>query len=503
MLAFAMLIALIANPTPNPALVHHPVSTKILAAQQKFDEGLTLVYAFNRAEARKRFEEAAQLDPKLAIAWWGVALGVGPNINERMKPDDLLAAHAALAKAQALEPDASPEERRYIAALAVRYPADITADTRKPYAAYRDAMKSLAADYPADLDASVLYAESIMDLGGLAYTGGAPSAQDQTIVSVLSAVLARDPHHVGANHYLIHAWDHAGYGERALASADYLSGLTYEPAASHLQHMPGHTYLDVGDLGALENVGRLSSLLDDAYAKDLGVDPFSLTYHRHNLDFWAGGALLIDERGEIDQATAEYTAGHNVGAILIYAREHDYALVDAFPQPKEPKGFAIAEWHYARCISALGRADVAAATLELSGLDAFIKARYHMPPIDFPVAALAHARVAHALGDDATAIALFHRALDEAKDYSPESFPPWYYPAGEWLGDILLERGDLDGAEAAFRDDLKRTPNNARVLYGLMRTLMREGRLAEVRALAPKIAANWRGDSIDLHAPDF
>jgi Flp pilus assembly protein TadD len=498
--AFALFVALLTSTTPFPALVHHQVSTKVAGAAQKFDEGLTLVYSFNRQEARKRFEEAARLDPKLAIAWWGVALAVGPNINEKMKADDLSAARDALVKAQALQSGASPEEQRYIAALALRYPADVDAGTAQPYAAYRDAMKALATDYPDDLDASVLYAESIMDLGGLAYVNHAPSADHDTIVAVLNAVLARDSHNVGANHYLIHAWDHAGVADRALASANYLSGLNYEPADSHLQHMPGHTYLDVGDLGSLEDVGRLSSLDDDAYAKSLGVDPFTLVYHRHDLDFWAGGALLIDDRGEIDQSTAEYVAGHDGGALMIYARERDFADVDAYPKPGGP---ALSAWRYARFLSALGRADIAAATRELAALDAILEMRFGKAPTDIPQGALAHARLAHALGDDATAISLLHLSLDEARDRPPEEFSPWFYPAGEWLGDILLQRGDLDGAETAFRDDLKRTPNNPRTLYGLMRTLTREGRLDDARALAPQIAANWRGDSTDLHAPDI
>jgi tetratricopeptide (TPR) repeat protein len=503
MLALAVLAALIANPGPNPALVHHAVSTKVAAAQQKFDEGLTLIYAFNRKEARKRFEESATLDPTLAMAWWGVALGVGPNINEEMSADDLSVARDALAKAKALETGASPEERRYIDALAVRYPATVKDATYPPYTAYRGAMKSVAADYPDDLDASVLYAESIMDVEGAPFVDGVQSADDATVAKILSAVLARDSQHIGANHYLIHAWDRAGRAAPALPSANYLSGLSYEPADSHLQHMPGHTYLDVGDFSSLENVGRLSSLLDDAYAKTLGVEPFTLEYHRHDLDFWAGGALMLDDRGEIDQSTAEYKIAGNTGAMLIYARERDYVDLDAFPKPKVMGGRALVEWHYARFLSALARSDIAGATRESSAIDKAIRERLEVAPIDVPIGALVHGRLAHALGDDASAVTLLKRALDETKDDPPESFAPWFYPAGEWLGDIYLQRGDLAGAEAAFRKELERIPNDARVMYGLMRTLTREGRLDDARALAPKIAANWSGDPVDLHAPDI
>jgi tetratricopeptide (TPR) repeat protein len=503
MLALVLFLAAMTSPTSKLALVHHPVTTKIAAAQEKFDEGLTMIYAFNRKEARKRFADAASLDPNLAMAWWGVALGAGPNINESMDKADLAVAQDALAKAQALEAGASPEEQRYIAALALRYPATIDASTAKPYAAYRDAMKQLSADFPDDDDAAVLYAESIMDLGGLVYSKEKPSPEDQTIVSVLSTVVGRDPGHVGADHYLIHAWDHAGYGSRALASANYLAALNYEPAASHLAHMPGHTYLDVGDFDSLENTARNSVTLDDAYAKSLGVEPFSLYYHRHNLDFWAGAALMLDDVGEVDQATAEFVAAHSTGAMMIYARERDFAHVDAYPAPDPGKPYAVFEYHYARMLSALSRSDNAAAARELAGVDAVIRTSFKSAPTDVPEGALAHARMAHALGDDATAVTLLRHALDVSKDDPPEEFAPWFYPAGEWLGDILFEKGDFEGAEAAFRADLKRTPNNARVLYGLSRALEREGRRDEARALAPLIAANWRGDSTDLHAPNI
>lgn len=497
----ALALGLAAAPT---AIVHHPVSTKIAAAQQRFDEGLTLVYSFNRSEARERFEDAAKLDPKLAMAWWGVALAVGPNINEAMSAADRDAAAGALAKATALAGGASAEERRYIDALAHRYPspAQAAADTAHGYPAYRDAMKALTSDFPNDLDAATLYAESIMDVDTVRFVHGAPAAAQTAVVRILDSVLERDPHHLGANHYLIHAWDHAGDAHHALASATYLADLNYEPAQSHLQHMPAHTFLDVGDLANVTRVGRLSSLDDDGYAKAKGIDPFSLRYHRHNLDFWAGGAFLTGERGEIDQSLAEYTAGHDSGAALILARESRFTEADAVPRPVHGT-YALLEWHYARTLSAVGRDDLIAAQREVTAIDVITVAQGTKHPTDDSLDAIAHARLAHALGRDAEAIDLLRACIAKTADDPPEAFAPWSFPAGEWLGDILLERGDLAGAEEAFRADLARTPNNPRVQYRLMRTLTYEGRLDDARVLAPQVAAHWLGDSTDLHEPDL
>src|ERR1051325_4137159 len=146
---------------PGLGDVHHPVSTTNPKAQQFFDQGLKLVYGFNHDEARKAFQRAAEIDPKLAMAWWGVALTLGPNYNLPVDPEREKAGYDAVQKAIALRANASEPERAYINALAVRYSNDPNADLHALDRAYRDAMKQLAMHYPDDLDATTLYAESI------------------------------------------------------------------------------------------------------------------------------------------------------------------------------------------------------------------------------------------------------------------------------------------------------------------------------------------------------
>ena len=76
--------------------LHRPITTKSAEAQQYFDQGLTLVYAFNHDEAIRSFKQAAKLDPDCAMAWWGVALALGPNYNIDVTPETEVAAHQAI-----------------------------------------------------------------------------------------------------------------------------------------------------------------------------------------------------------------------------------------------------------------------------------------------------------------------------------------------------------------------------------------------------------------------
>src|SRR5437762_551959 len=235
---------------PGLGDVHHPVSTKNRQAQQFFDQGLNLVFGFNHDEARRSFQRAAGLDPKLAMAWWGVALTLGPNYNLPVDPAREKAGYEAVQRALALQENASEPEKGYINALAVRYSNDPKADLPALDVAYKEAMGKLAARYPDDLDAATLYAESAMNLHPwhLWSPDGKPNVGTEEIVSVLESVLKRNPDHLGANHYYIHAVEASSHPERALPSAQRLEKLA--PAAGHLVHMPAHIYARVGDHAA-------------------------------------------------------------------------------------------------------------------------------------------------------------------------------------------------------------------------------------------------------------
>src|SRR6202790_3799439 len=185
--------------------VHHPVSTSNPEAQKFFDQGLRLIYAFNHDEAARSFQRAGELDPKLAIAYWGIAEAVGPNYNDPASEDRFKQAHEAIQKAVDLSGDASAAERGYILAMAKRFPADPKSDRRKAAEDYRDAMREVVKNNPDDLDAATLFAESGMDLHpwGLWHQDGTPEAGTEEIVTTLESVINPDPNHLGAPHYNI------------------------------------------------------------------------------------------------------------------------------------------------------------------------------------------------------------------------------------------------------------------------------------------------------------
>ena len=251
--------------------LHHPVSTKNAQAQQFFDQGLRLIYAFNHDEAARSFQRAADLDPKLAIAYWGVAEAVGPNYNDPASDERFEAAHEAIQKAVDLSANASPAEQAYIQAMAMRFPADPKADRRKAAEDYHDAMREVVKNFPDDLDAATLFAESGMNLHpwGLWHADGTPEAGTEEIVATLESVIKRDPNHMGAVHYYIHAVEASPSPERALAGANRLAA--HGAGAGHLVHMPAHVYIRTGDYEAAVKTNQAAAAADRAYIKASGA----------------------------------------------------------------------------------------------------------------------------------------------------------------------------------------------------------------------------------------
>ena len=185
---------------PGMGRHHHPISTRNPEAQKFFDEGLTLIFAFNHEEAIRSFERAAAIDPRAAMPYWGIAVALGPNINMDVDPAGEKRAFDAAQKALSIAASAPENERAYIEALSRRYSGDPKADLKKLAVDYKNAMGEVMKRYPDDLAAATLYAESMMDLRPwqLWTPDGKPAEGTEEIVSVLESVLKRDPSHIGA-----------------------------------------------------------------------------------------------------------------------------------------------------------------------------------------------------------------------------------------------------------------------------------------------------------------
>ncbi|MGB0037210.1 MAG: hypothetical protein WBP79_17220, partial [Candidatus Acidiferrales bacterium] len=345
--------------------LHHPITTASPEAQRFFDQGLTLVYAFNHDEAVRSFRRAAELDPKAAMPWWGVALALGPNYNDDVNLAREKAAFDAIQKAKSLAGAGTEIERAYITTLAVRYTDDPKPDLKKLATDYSRAMKTLSQRFPDDPDAATIYAESMMNLRpwGLWNLDGTPSDGTLEILAVLESVLARYPDHIGANHYYIHAVEASPHPAWALPSAHRLATLV--PAAGHLVHMPSHIYSRVGDFEAAEKANADAVAVDRAYLETTGaLGIYPAMYYSHNLHFLAYSAMQAgnfatavkasDALAENIRTRAQgmpdsMTAGFTSFKWDVLGRFRKYQELLSSPAPPPDALFLQILWHYSRC----------------------------------------------------------------------------------------------------------------------------------------------------------
>ena len=273
--------------------LHHPVSTTNPEAQQFFDQGLRLVYAFNHEEAVRSFQHAAELDPRLAMAWWGVALAAGPNYNLPVDPEHEKIAADAVDKARSLDSSASQIEKDYIEAIAKRFSHSAQPDYKQLNLDYANAMRMLSHKYPDDLDAATLFADSMMNLRPwkLWNADGTSAPGTDEILTTLQSVLRRDPNHIGAMHLYIHAVEASPHPELALAQAQQIASLA--PAAGHLVHMPAHIYERVGNYDGARQQNADAAKADEDYAAATGSQGmYMMMYYTHNLHFGAISASM-------------------------------------------------------------------------------------------------------------------------------------------------------------------------------------------------------------------
>jgi tetratricopeptide (TPR) repeat protein len=479
--------------------VHHPVSTDRVAAQEAFDRGLTMIYAYAPDEAQLSFELAAKLDPSLAMAWWGIALAHGPNINNEPELEATHQAAEALRHASELaRSHATAEEQAYIAALSTRYSSEPQPDFDQLAANYRDAMRALVAAHPEDADAGALYAEALMDLHPwrLWSNAGAPAPGTEELVSMLEAHLARAPTHIGLMHLYIHAVEASPHPERALEVAHRLGGLAMEPAAAHLVHMPAHIYLRVGDWAAAieANEHSVHHALDYRHS----AYPADQQACAHCLDFLAYAYAMAGDLADARMAAEHFQVlwEDPTDLLAVLARFRQWSALLQLPEPtREPQPrksdvhFAHGFWHYARGVALAATAQPQQAEVELAALRAEaaqLPPRFTVPAGTLGLAhtledlfresdqdtlaladAVLSARIAEARGQHAVAIAHWREAV-RLQDHAAYSEPPlWYYPVRDSLGAALLRSGEASEALTVFNEDLQHTPHNARAYLGL------------------------------------
>src|SRR5438132_7563451 len=412
------------------------------------------------------------------MAWWGVALALGPNINMDVDPDREKQAYDAVQTA--LTKQASPKERDMITILGTRNVNDPIAKLMNLASDLRKEMGELSKKYPDDLDIATLYAESMMDLRPWKFWSheGKPAAQTEDIIAVLESVLKRNPEHLGANHYCIHAVEASSHPERALESADRLNSLA--PASGHLVHMPAHIYQRTGNYASAAKANENAAAVDRKFIDKHGREGiYPLMYYDHNLQFGAASYAmegrftdakrLADEFGTNAAAAAKDMPMLESAAatpLLILARFAKWTeLVRAPIATAGPVSTAFS--HFARGVAFARLGDVSAAEREQQE---FENARnmvgddpgifQNSPKAIVKVgAAILDGRIAEAKGDRTKAIRAYQRAVEseDALDYDEPA--DWFYPTRETLGAALMRDGQFAEAERVFREDLKRNLN--------------------------------------------
>ena len=497
-----------------------PVSTKNKQAQLFMNQGLDLSYAFNHAEAGRAYREAARLDPNLAMAYWGDALALGPNINAPMDPANEPKALEVIQKAVSLKAKASPREQALIDALTQRYSGHAE-DRKARDVAYADAMRKVHLQFPDDQDITMLYVESVMDLRPWGYwtRDDTPYERTAEIVALTEKVIARNPQHPGALHLYIHLME-AYQANKAEPAADRL--LTLMPAAGHMVHMPAHIYQRVGRYADAVRSNELAIAADEDYISQCRAQGlYPMAYYPHNLHFlWFAATAEGRSKMAIEAArkAASRVDDETLKAVPLLAgfRVVPYYALTRFgkwdemlrePEPPAISAYLSGMWHYARGTAFLGKGQIDSADQEFAKLEEIMADKSLDQPLFSPntghqVLSIASevlaGGIAAAKKNYDPAIAHLERAvrLEDALVYTePAEF---HYPPRQALGALLLEANRPAEAETVYWEDLKRNRENGWALFGLMQALRAQGKNDEATLVEARFKKSWERADVSL-----
>lgn len=454
------------------------ISTDNEKAQQYFGQGMQLRYAYNVDEAARSMAEARRLDPDCAMCYWGEAFALGSFLNGVMSAEKGPYAHEAIEKAVALAENASDVERDLIMAARVRYPADWDPANRRPVdEAFAAEMANVYEKFPGNHDVAVVYAVALFMLEE---RRGYRDNADPDLVrlhGVLTGVLDEDIAHPGACHLYIHATESSQTPGRALDCAEYLSNAV--PVASHIQHMPSHTWNEVGLWGKSVRANTLARQSDLKAEQNLGFS-YAAWHNLHMLLF----AASYDGQGAVaTQAGKDYrkVTGNAMYEVLTLVRFGRFdEVVEKDNRPADEVGAAL--WNFAYGYASLKEGDMETAkhmrdiTLDFA---ATTDKQFRFHPAGQVVGTVAHileGEILRAEDDPDGAIAAFRNAteVEDSMDYDePEPLP---FAARHWLGAALLESGRAADAEQEYRIELADHPHDVWSLYGLKAALAAQGK---------------------------
>jgi tetratricopeptide (TPR) repeat protein len=494
---------------------HHRISTRSPEAQKYFDQGLTLVYSFNRYEALRSFRKAAELDPSAAMAFWGISVAQGPYVNMDGDPSYNLK-ESCVALASGLQLASAPEAERDYLQVAFSWCPEYKPD------AHVAAARALAVKYPDDPDAQTLYADSILTRSRWHWyaLSGAPAPGVNEAEEVLQSVIRRFPQHPGANHLYIHSVESSPTPERGVASAQRLMGIV--PGAGHMVHMPGHIWLVLGDWAMAATVNERAATVDREYfAATKGTGDSYYHYYLHNLSFiiyarsmqgrkaqaLAAAKQLADLSGEMASMMPEMADAFSAFPIFAYVRFHEWDSLLKMPEPGEKMVATRATWSYARTLAFVGKGDTAAAAKEKAHFDELSKeipasAQWGVNKAQEVMRLASEVLEAHLATNPSGAIAHWSQAVSIQDKLTYDEPPAWYYPVRESLGAALLRNRQYAEAAEVFREGVRRSPRNGRMLLGLHESLKAQGKRAAAETVKQEFEDAWRSADVTLGVED-
>jgi tetratricopeptide (TPR) repeat protein len=485
-----------------------PITTTSKEAQAFFDQGVQLLYSFTPGDAVRSFREAQKRDPGCAMCHFGEAWAWGPYLNGPMSPNAAPRAHAAIQRAMQLRATASDVERTLIEAQALRYrPAYDSATHFRAAAEYADAMARAYAKYPNDLDVGTLYAESLMLLEPRRGIWDPAKPAVHRIHQVLEEILAKDVNHPGACHLLIHATESNERVGRAEKCAELLGSSI--PGASHINHMPSHTFNRIGRWGdaVRANIEAWHSDLRAEYGEGFAI------YPSHNLHMLLFSASYDGQGAIAIQAAKDYakiTRGGEFYRALTLLR---FGRFDEVLELRERPEHAIYRglWDFSRGYALLREGNTDSARVYLARVEeaakttpASLQVRGHTAASLLGITGgILRAELLRRDGRLAEAIPVLEAAIvleDGLRYDEPEPLP---FSARHWLGALFLEMKRPADAERVYRAELVAHPNNGWSLYGLEQALVAQGKTADAAKVRDDFRKAWARSDVMIRASRF
>jgi len=508
-----------------PGTIHYPVTTTSLKAQQYFDQGLTLLYAFNHGEAGRSFKAAIDYDSTMTMAYWGLAMVLGPNYNAALNPSTLDDINYAIDRGIKYSKKASKKEQQLIAALATRFPRAAVDDMSPFSTAYANAMAKVYEQFPGDDEVAAIYADALMNEHPWNFwlKDGSPQPWTPSVIETLEKMLAKWPEHPAIIHMYIHATEASLQPEKAIPYADRLGELL--PAAGHIVHMPSHTYIRTGDYHKAVLVNEKASMMDSTYIAQCKVQgSVPLLYYPHNIHFLAVSAFLegnarkaldaawmIQRNVDREQLPVNVTVQHYFSIpfyTLVQLGKWDEILESRYPG--DHLKYPAAIWHYARgmAFTAQGKIDMAndelAALQEIAmdqSLSSMLIWETNSAAQLIAIANLVLSAEILASGrnyDEAFSLYEKAVAIEDALNYQEP--PDWFFSVRHSYGHWLVQAEKFVEAEKIYRQDINIYKENGWALMGLYNALKGQGRPGEAFAVRKRFDEAWKWSDLKIHS---